>query len=317
MAKVGWIGLGEMGRYMASNLHTHLQKIGARPLVYTNRTLTRGSDLEASGAQPKQSVAEVVQSSDITFSCISNDTVLIDTVQSFINSGDVRGKILCDSSTVHPDTSAAVAEDLRKAGASFVAAPVFGASPMAKAGKLIFSVAGPAAARKAISPYLKDVMGKAVIDLGEDVSKSSMLKINGNILVVSFMEVIAEAHVFAEKTGLGSEVLENLIGENFGPVLHSYSKRLTSGAYAPSPTQKAGFDVNLSIKDAKHALNCADAAGVKLPVSSVALENMQAAKKFGEEQGGRAMDSSSMYGILRQMGGLDFYTDGVKRRDST
>ena len=246
---------------------------------------------------------------------ISNDAVLRDTVESFIKSGNVQGKILCDSSTVHPDTSAAVALDLEKAGASFVAGPVFGASPMAKAGKLIFTVAGPAAARKAISPYLKDVMGKAVIDLGEDVSKSSMLKINGNILVVSFMEVISEAHVFAEKTGLGSEVLESMIGEMFGPVLLSYSKRLTTGAYAPAPSEKAGFDVNLSIKDAKHALSCADAAGLKLPVSEVALGHMEAAKKFGEEHEGRPLDSSSMYGVLRQKGGLDFYTDSIKQRD--
>ena len=63
-----------MGLYMALNLQTHLQKIGARPLVYTNRTLSRGAELEASGAQPKQTVAEVVQNSDIIFSCVSTSS---------------------------------------------------------------------------------------------------------------------------------------------------------------------------------------------------------------------------------------------------
>lgn len=321
-----------MGLYMALNLQSHLQKNERKPLVYTNRTLSRGADLEAAGAVPKQTVAEVAQSADIIFSCvgiitqgsddafangnqISNDAVLRDTVQQFIGSGNVDGKVLCDSSTVHPDTSAAVAKQLEKAGAMFVAGPVFGASPMAQAGKLIFTIAGPAAAREAIRPYLKDVMGKAVIDLGEDVTKSSMLKINGNILVVSFMEVISEAHVFAEKTGLGSEVLESMIAEMFGPVLLSYSKRLTTGAYAPPPATSAGFDVSLAIKDAKHAMSCADAAGLKLPVSEVALEHMQAAKRFGDEHDGRPLDSSSMYGILRQKGGLDFYTDSIRERD--
>lgn len=48
------------------------------------------------------------------------------------------------------------------------------------------------------------------------------------------MEILSEAHVFAEKTGLGSEILETMIGEMFGPVAHSYSKRLTTGAYAPT-----------------------------------------------------------------------------------
>ena len=63
---------------------------------------------------------------------------------------------------------------------------------------------------------------------------------HSNIIVVNSQEVISEAHVFAEKTGLGSDVLENMIGEMFGPVLHSYSKRLTTGAYAPEPGELLG-----------------------------------------------------------------------------
>lgn len=58
-------------------------------------------------------------------------------------------------------------------------APVFGASPVAEAGQLLFIVAGPAAATKAIEPYLKGVMGRGVISLGEDVSKSSLMKTSG------------------------------------------------------------------------------------------------------------------------------------------
>ena len=146
-------------------------------------------------------------------------------------------------------------------------APVFGASPMAAAGKLIFVIAGPSSATERIAPYLDGVMGKSVISMGTDVSKSSMLKIAGNVCVISFMEVICEAHVFAEKTGLGSTVLEAMITDMFGPVLQSYSKRVTTGAYAPAPTDKAGFDVQLAIKDAKHALNCAAAADFQLAPS--------------------------------------------------
>ena len=129
----------------------------------------------------------------------------------------LQGKVYTDCSTVHPDTSVSVAKDIAAAGGSFVAAPVFGASSMAEAGKLIFVTAGPAAATTRIAPYLVDVMGKAVIPMGEEVSKSSLLKIAGNICVVSFMEVISEAHVFAEKTGLGTGVLEDMLGTMFGP----------------------------------------------------------------------------------------------------
>jgi len=112
---------------------------------------------------------------------VSNDAVLSDIVDDIINSGDIRGKIVVDSSTVHPDTTKTLATKLGAVGASFVAAPVFGASPMAKAGKLIFCIAGPVAAKEAIQPYLKDVMGKSVIDLGEEPSKASLLKISGQV----------------------------------------------------------------------------------------------------------------------------------------
>jgi 3-hydroxyisobutyrate dehydrogenase-like beta-hydroxyacid dehydrogenase len=187
---------------------------------------------------------------------------------------------------------------------------------MAEAGKLIFVTAGPSPATDKIAPYLKGVMGRSVISMGTDVSKSSLLKIAGNICVVSFMEVISEAHVFAEKTGLGSPILETMIGDMFGPVLESYSKRLTTGAYAPEPNGKAGFDVELAMKDARHALKCASAVGARLEVSEVALKHMEKASEFGADKGGRAMDSSSMYGTIRMDAGLDFYTDLCKIRDA-
>lgn len=234
------------------------------------------------------------------------------TADEIIAAGSLSSKIYVDCSTVHPDTSVKIAAKITSAGGQFVAAPVFGASPMAEAGKLIFVTAGPAAATEKIAPYLQDVMGRSVIAMGEDVSKSSLLKIAGNICVVSFMEVLSEAHVFAEKTGLGSDVFESMVGNNFGPVLLSYSQRLTTGAYAPAVDGKAGFDVALAMKDARHALNCAEKAGTKLEVSEVALKNMEKATKL---QPGRALDSSSMYGTLRTEAGLDFYTDLCLSRD--
>ncbi|KAI4604342.1 hypothetical protein KJ359_000477 [Pestalotiopsis sp. 9143b] len=303
-----------MGLGMSKNLQNKLSSTGAQPLVYTNRTLSRGEPLKALGAVPAETVTEVARKSDIIFSCVSNDAVLKEVAEEVIASGDIKGKIFADCSTVHPDTSVAVSKLISEAGGQFIAAPVFGASPVAEAGKLVFVVAGPSGAIEAISPYLKDVMGRAVIQMGADVSKSSLLKIAGNICVVSFMEVIAEAHVFGEKTGLGSEVVGQTLGELFGPVVDSYSKRLTTGAYAPGPGGRAGFDVALSIKDARHALNCAQNAGAgSLGASEVALKNMEAAREL---QPGKPLDSSSMYGTLRVAAGLDFYTDLCKARDA-
>ena len=74
--------------------------------------------------------------------------------------------------------------------------------------------------------------------------------------------------------------------------------------------------MNLAIKDARHAINCAKAVGTKLPVSELALSHMLEAKEFGECDGERPLDSSSMYGALRKNAGLDFYTDLIKQRDA-
>ncbi|KAK7747574.1 hypothetical protein SLS62_009073 [Diatrype stigma] len=322
--QVGWIGLGSMGIGMSKNLQKYLSSVSAPPLIYTNRTLSRGEPLDALGAVSAQTVGDVAKKSEIIFSCVSNDAVLQQVADEIIASGSVSGKVYVDCSTVHPDTSVAVAKKISEAGAEFVAeelganastkAPVFGAAPMAEAGKLIFVTAGPATATAKIAPYLSGVMGRSVIDMGAEVSKSSLLKIAGNICVVSFMEVISEAHVFAEKTGLGSAILEQMLGDMFGPVVESYSKRLTTGAYAPAPDGKAGFDVALAIKDARHALNCAEAAGTKLEVSQVALKNMEKAQSLVPD---RPLDSSSMYGTIRSEAGLDFFTDLCKKRDST
>ena len=157
-------------------------------------------------------------------------------------------------------------------------------------------------------------MGRSVIDMGTDVSKSSLLKIAGNVVVVSFMEVICEAHVFAEKTGLGSSILENMLSDMFGPIIESYSKRVTTGAYAPPSGCKAGFDVRLAIKDGKHALDCAKEAGTRLEVSEVALRHLEQANTA---MGHRPLDSSSMYGAIRLEAGLDFFSDICKQRDNS
>jgi 3-hydroxyisobutyrate dehydrogenase-like beta-hydroxyacid dehydrogenase len=91
----------------------------------------------------------------------------------------LSGKIFIDTSTIHPDTSASAAEHLAEKGATFIASPVFGASPVAAAGKLIFAMAGPAPALETVRPFILNVMGRSIINMGEDVRKSSLLKICG------------------------------------------------------------------------------------------------------------------------------------------
>lgn len=134
------------------------------------------------------------------------------------------------------------------------------------------------------------------------------------------MEMISEAHVFAEKSGLGTEVMETLFKENYGELAYTMSKRITSGTYCPPKGTQPWSDLNLAIKDVGHGITCAEKSGTRLEIGEVALEHLKAAKEWADSDGrggGRALDSSAMYGILRENAGLDFESSVVKLRDGS
>lgn len=170
-----------MGVGMAKNLQSHLSRSGAPSLRYHNRTMARGEPLQAIGGVPCSKVGDLVSKSDIVFLSLSDDTALGSTLDAILeeNGDGLAGKIIVDTSTVHPSSSTKADARLKEKGAKFIAAPVFGASPVADEGKLLFILAGPDEAISAISPYLVGVMGRGVIRLGEDVKQSSMLKTAG------------------------------------------------------------------------------------------------------------------------------------------
>ncbi|WQF82366.1 Putative 6-phosphogluconate dehydrogenase, NADP-binding, 6-phosphogluconate dehydrogenase, domain 2 [Colletotrichum destructivum] len=293
---------------MAVNLHRKLQSHGAR-LTFSNRTICKGATLEEAGATAKKNIVEVAQVCDDIFTMVSADAVLLSLIEELLASGiDLTDKTFIDCSTIHPDTALAVSETLRKAGANFVAAPVFGANPVAQAGRLIFAMAGPRTTVERLEPLIIDVMGRKIINMGEDVKKSPMLKVTGNVLLVVFLEAIAEAQVLAEQNGIGTDVMEDLIFENFGPVLGSYSRRLTSGSWAPKEGT-AGFLVSNTIKDANHALRVANGLGVRMPALDIATNNMLSARAYGGEN----LDGAALYGTLRSQAGLPFWSENSRQ----
>lgn len=91
----------------------------------------------------------------------------------------LKDKIFVDCSTVHPETVSEAIAQLKGPGASFVSAPVFGGNPIAVDGKLVFAIGGPKSATQVVRPLIQDVMGRKVIECGEDATKSSLLKIAG------------------------------------------------------------------------------------------------------------------------------------------
>lgn len=98
------------------------------PLILQNRTQKRADDLSTKLGSDKTkvvaSIEEAVESSDLIFTCVGDDAAIKDTISAALKAGDVKGKIFVDCSTVHPDTTAELAEMITAKGAQFVACPV-------------------------------------------------------------------------------------------------------------------------------------------------------------------------------------------------
>jgi 3-hydroxyisobutyrate dehydrogenase-like beta-hydroxyacid dehydrogenase len=246
---------------------------------------------------------------------VSDDETL-KRVVSDIGSLDSRlaAKIVVDTTTVHPSTTTLVAAQLETYGATYIAAPVFGSTPVAQAGQLLVAVAGKDEAVTAIEPYLKGVFARAVIRVGSDPAQALLLKTTSNMLTAGMMYLISEAQTLAEKSGLPSSVLESLIEQNLGTYAHDVSKRLTSGAYLPAEGQAPQSSLELGIKDVQHGVDLARDNGMRLDVAESYVKAAKEAKGWGEEKG-RKLDSSSVFGIVRERAGLEFENGVVKERD--
>jgi 3-hydroxyisobutyrate dehydrogenase-like beta-hydroxyacid dehydrogenase len=136
----------------------------------------------------------------ITYSLqTSEDTVLKTIVKAIVDSGNIEDKIIVETTTVHPNTSREVNDVLTAAGARYVAgefvnfaqrpvsgltieAPVFGASPLAESAQLLFVIGGPNDAIEAITPYIKGVMGRDIIRVGEEPSRALLMKTTGYVV---------------------------------------------------------------------------------------------------------------------------------------
>ncbi|KAL1648377.1 hypothetical protein SLS58_002130 [Diplodia intermedia] len=300
--QLAWIGLGNMGRGMCSNL---VEKGNlAKPLIIFNRTKKRADDFSAKLPSGKStvvsSVQDAVRQADIIFTCVGDDKAINETIDSALE-GDVNGKLFVDCSTVHPETSDSLAKRISAKRAGFVASPVFGAPAMADAGQLIFVLAGEASWIEKVKPYTTGVMGKSVIDFsGQAHGKATLLKVIGNTFVFNMIEALSVGHTLAEKSGLGTDNLHQFIETMFPGPYTAYSNRMRSGDYYKR--EEPLFQVDLARKDARHALSLAESSGAKVRAVEVIDSHLEGVQKACGAKG----DVAGIYGAVRQESGLPF-----------
>ncbi|KAF2236498.1 NAD(P)-binding protein [Viridothelium virens] len=297
---IAFLGIGNMGQGITKNL---ISKGRLREqLVLWNRTYRVAADHSTAigHSRATSDISEAIDGSSIVWSCLSNQEAVIEVFGRALQR-DVRGKLFVESSTITSQATDKICRMVEAAGADFIAMPVFGEPTMAQKGILTCVPCGKREAVDRIRPFLIGVVARAIVDLsGEQPGKASLLKLLGNTLILNTIEMIAESHVFAEKTGLGVENLQKLIETTFsgGPSM-IYSRRMSSGEYSQGkPMVNAGPATEL----AAHVLEAARESGAHLPAYEVAVKHLTAVR----DRTGATEDISGIYGVVRLESGLRY-----------
>jgi 2-hydroxy-3-oxopropionate reductase len=264
--RVGFIGLGLMGRPMAR----HLLAAG-NPLTVHSRSAPPVDELVAEGAARAASPAEVASASDVVITMLP-DTPDVELV--LFGDGGVaetasRDSLVIDMSTIDPIATRSFAERLGSNGIAMLDAPVSGGDVGAKAGTLSIMVGGPEDAFERARP-LFEAMGSTIVHVGP-AGAGQVTKACNQLVIAAAIEAVGEAFVLARKAGVEpAKVREALLGGFAGSkVLDLHGRRMLDGAFEP------GFRAALMAKDARIVLEAADRLGAPVPGFRAVAERLE------------------------------------------
>lgn len=292
MMKVGYIGLGLMGKSMASNI----LKAGF-PLCVWNRTTAKCDDLAAAGATVCRSPADLASQVDVVFTNLSDSADVLEIVfgKQGVAEGIKEGAILVDNSTIKPSVTRDIATrlwDMKKV--RMLDAPVSGGDLGARNGTLTIMVGGDAATLDKVMPVLL-TMGKKVTHIG-DSGAGQVCKAANQIMVAAQMVAMGEMLVFSEKCGVDAErVMEAVKGGAAQCwTLDVKPDRLFAGNRQP------GFKAALQSKDLGIVMDSAKEFGVPMPTTAVNAQLFQSMVQNGEGD----LDNAAVVGVLERMANI-------------
>ena len=271
--KVGFIGLGIMGRPMAKNLME-----AGYELVVHNRSPEKAEELAKEGnATAAASPGQVAQACDIVITMLpdSPDVEAVVAGEGGVLEGIRDGALLVDMSTISPVVTEELSERVREKGASMLDAPVSGGDVGAIEGALSIMVGGSEEDFERARP-LFDVMGKAATHVGP-IGAGQVVKACNQIVVALTIEAVSEALVLGSKGGVKPEKLvEALSGGLAGSaVMEAKKEKFFSHDFEP------GFRIELHHKDLGIALAAGREYGVALPVTAIVDQMLEASKAKG------------------------------------
>ena len=272
--RIGFIGLGIMGKPMAKNL----LKAGHTLEVY-DIVEAQVKELVAAGAAAASSPKDVAARNDLIITMLPNSPHVKKAVlgEGGVIEGAKPGSVLVDMSSIAPLASREVAAELAKKGIEMLDAPVSGGEPKAIDGTLAIMVGG----KEAIFEKVKEVllkMGASAVLCG-DIGAGNVTKLANQIIVALNIAAMSEAFVLATKAGVDPERVFNAIkgGLAGSTVLNAKAPMVLEGNYKP------GFRIELHIKDLQNALDTAHEIGTPIPLTSQIMEIMQALKVDGKQ----------------------------------
>jgi 3-hydroxyisobutyrate dehydrogenase-like beta-hydroxyacid dehydrogenase len=267
---IGFVGLGHMGKAMAANLAA----AGRRVIAYVRRP-DRMSELAVLGLEPTTDMTAVFDCS-VVISMLPDDDAVRDVVfgRSDLDVGGLAaglspGAIHLSMSTISTATASDLANEHGRHGQGYVAAPVFGNPDAAKARELFIVAAGAQADVERCRPLI-DTLGQRTFVLGPDPAHANLVKLLGNMMTATTLEMLGEAVALVLKRGLDPKpFIDILTGTMFGGRVHQiYGEKIVAQHYAP------GFMLPLALKDVRLALAEAESAAVPMPSVSVVRDRL-------------------------------------------
>ena len=257
---VGAIGLGKMGRAMATNL----ARAGALRCCW-NRTAAVAHDFaHANGVVVSPTPAALAAECDVVLMSLADDAAVSATVDALLP-GLRTGGLVVDTSTVAPATARAVAARVATRGAHFFDAPVSGGVEGALAGTLAVMVGGDAAAFATVQAVLAPVAAR-IERVGPSGSGQSAKAVN-QLMVAGVNQAVSEALAFAEALGLDAAQLIDLLSAGAADSWHLRRRgpRMARGDFAP------GFTIDLHAKDLRICQQLAAEMKAQLPIAEMTL----------------------------------------------
>jgi len=291
LPKIGFIGLGIMGKPMARNLI----KAGF-PLVVHNRSRSKADELVKEGAEAAVSPKDVASAVDIVITMLPNspDVELVALGPGGIKEGAKKGQLFIDMSTINPIVSQKIAKELAANGVAMIDAPVSGGEKGAIDAALSIMAGGEPEDFERAQPVF-NALGKTITHMGP-LGAGGFTKLANQIIVAINLSAIGEALVFGAKAGVDPQkMIRALSGGLAGSkCLDQKSEKILTGDFAP------GFKIDLHSKDLNLISDAARSVGAPIPIAAL-VEQMFAALRV---RGRGGLDHSGVITFFEDLAGV-------------